>query len=79
MAPARRLVLVLLMAVAGGLLPAWAAERPLLLGYLEVEDDPRYEERHTAARYPGQPWGRPFDGARGALEESDFAGVAAGV
>ncbi len=49
------------------------------MGYLELEDDPRYEERHTAARYPAQPWGRPFDGARVALEESDFAGAAAGV
>ena len=33
----------------------------------------------SAARYPAQPWGRPFDGAHVALEESDFAGAAAGV
>jgi ABC transporter substrate binding protein (PQQ-dependent alcohol dehydrogenase system) len=56
-----------------------AADRPFVMGYLELEDDPRYEERHTAARYPAQPWGRPFDGVRVALEESDFAGAAAGV
>jgi ABC transporter substrate binding protein (PQQ-dependent alcohol dehydrogenase system) len=74
-----RLFLALLLALAGGLLPAAAADRPLLMGYLELEDDPRYEERHIAARYPAQTWGRPFDGARVALEESDFAGAAAGV
>jgi len=75
----RGLILVVLLALAVGLLPAAAADRPLVMGYLELEDDPRYEERHTAARYPAQPWGRPFDGARVALEESDFAGAAAGV
>jgi ABC transporter substrate binding protein (PQQ-dependent alcohol dehydrogenase system) len=74
-----RWLLTLLLALAGGWLPAAAADRPLLMGYLELEDDPRYEERHTAARYQAQPWGRPFDGARVAIEESDFAGAAAGV
>jgi ABC transporter substrate binding protein (PQQ-dependent alcohol dehydrogenase system) len=57
---------------------ATAAERPLPIGYLDLEDDPRYDQRHVAARYPAQPWGRPFDGARVALEESAFAGSAAG-
>ncbi len=50
-----------------------------MIGYLDLEDDPRYEERRLAARYPAQPWGRPFDGARVALEESEFAGSAAGL
>jgi ABC transporter substrate binding protein (PQQ-dependent alcohol dehydrogenase system) len=79
MGPGRRLILVGLLVIAAGLRPTPAADRPLVMGYLELEDDPRYEERRTAARYPAQPWGRPFDGARVALEESDFAGAAVGV
>jgi len=75
----RRLILVALLVLAAALRPAPAADRPLVMGYLELEDDPRYDERHTAARYPAQPWGRPLDGARVALEESDFAGAAVGV
>jgi ABC transporter substrate binding protein (PQQ-dependent alcohol dehydrogenase system) len=68
----------------GAVLAGWAAvtrgaERTLLIGYLEIEDDARYEDRHAAARYQAQPWGRPFDGARVALEESHFAGAAAGL
>jgi ABC transporter substrate binding protein (PQQ-dependent alcohol dehydrogenase system) len=69
-------VLASLLATAA---PASSADKPLPIGYLSIEDDPRYEERHIAARYPAQPWGRPFDGAKVALEESEFAGSAAGV
>jgi ABC transporter substrate binding protein (PQQ-dependent alcohol dehydrogenase system) len=75
----RRPILALALVAAGWLLPAAAAERPAVIGYLELVDDPRYEDRRTAARFPAQPWGRPFDGARVALEESGFAGAAAGV
>ncbi len=75
----RRSVLTLIVALAGSPLVALAAERSLPLGYLELEDDPRYDPRRTAARFPAQPWGRPFDGARVALEESDFAGAAANL
>jgi ABC transporter substrate binding protein (PQQ-dependent alcohol dehydrogenase system) len=67
------------LAVTARLVPASAAERPLPIGYLEVEDDARYEERRVASRYQGQAWGRPFDGARVAVEESDFTSQAAGV
>ncbi|HSB73792.1 MAG TPA: ABC transporter substrate-binding protein [Candidatus Methylomirabilis sp.] len=77
--PVRTWILTVLLALAAWALPAVAAERPLLIGYLELEGDPRYEERRIAAHFPAQPWGRPFDGARVALEESDFAGAAAGV
>jgi ABC transporter substrate binding protein (PQQ-dependent alcohol dehydrogenase system) len=69
-------VLASLLATAA---PASSADKPLPIGYLSIEDDPRYEERHVAARYPARPWGRPFDGAKVALEESEFAGSAAGV
>jgi ABC transporter substrate binding protein (PQQ-dependent alcohol dehydrogenase system) len=79
-----RLVLVVLLGLLGGLVGglavlAPAADRVLPIGYLELTDDPRYEDRHVAARFPGQPWGRPFDGARVAIEESDFAGAAVGL
>ena len=67
------------LALTAGLVPARAAERPLPIGYLEVEDDARYEERRAAVPLPGAAWGRPFDGARVAVEESDFASSAAGV
>lgn len=75
----RRLFLALLLALSAWPLTATAAERSLHLGYLELENDPRYEEQRLAARFPAQPWGRPFDGARVALEESDFASAAAGA
>jgi ABC transporter substrate binding protein (PQQ-dependent alcohol dehydrogenase system) len=71
-----RLAVIVALALWAGAVPA--AERPLPIGYLDLEDDPRYEARHVAARYPAQPWGRPFDGARVAIEESAFAGSAAG-
>ena len=58
---------------------ARAADTVLSIGYLELENDSRYSEQFTEARFPGQPWGRPFDGARVALKESSFAGSAAGV
>ena len=57
-----RLAFLVALAVCAG--AATAAERPLPIGYLELEDDPRYDPRAVAARYPAQPWGRPFDGAR---------------
>jgi ABC transporter substrate binding protein (PQQ-dependent alcohol dehydrogenase system) len=75
----RQALAAALLALAAGSLPARAAPRPFPIGYLEVADDPRYEERRMAARYQGQPWGRPFDGARVAVEESDFTSAAAGV
>jgi ABC transporter substrate binding protein (PQQ-dependent alcohol dehydrogenase system) len=74
-----RLLAALLVVLVGGALRAAAAERPALIGYLELEDDPRYDERRLAAHFQAQPWGRPFDGARVALDESDFASAAAGV
>ena len=60
------------LAVAAGSCRRARRSAPFPIGYLEVEDDARYEERRAAARYQGQAWGRPFDGARVAVEESDF-------
>jgi ABC transporter substrate binding protein (PQQ-dependent alcohol dehydrogenase system) len=79
----RRLGLAAGMVALGALLGpaphAGTAERTLPIGYLELRDDARYDERRAAARFPAQPWGRPFDGARVALDESAFAGSAAGL
>jgi ABC transporter substrate binding protein (PQQ-dependent alcohol dehydrogenase system) len=72
-------LVVLALALVVGPVAGWPAERRMAIGYLDLEDDARYEERRIAARYPAQPWGQPFDGARVALEESGFAGAAAGV
>ena len=79
MTPRSLALLLSLTAALAFAAPGYPADKPLPIGYLEIEDDARYDERRAAARYPAQPWGRPFDGARVAIEESEFAGSAAGV
>lgn len=61
-----------------GLAPA-AAAKDLLIGYLELRNDPRYRQEHTYAQFLTQPWGRPYAGAETALGESRFVGSALGV
>lgn len=61
---ARWLVLVLLLCCAG----AQGAER-LAIGYLELENDPRYAERTPYARIERHAERRPLPGARTALQE----------
>ncbi|UCC57472.1 MAG: ABC transporter substrate-binding protein [Gammaproteobacteria bacterium] len=56
-----------------------AADTVVTIAYLELDDDPRYREKQMQARYPAQPWGRPYAGAEVALKESRFAGAAMGV
>ncbi|MBW2476086.1 MAG: amino acid ABC transporter substrate-binding protein [Deltaproteobacteria bacterium] len=56
-----------------------AETETLIIGYLEYEDDPRYEESYTDDRFPAQPWGRPTDGIEAALKDTRFAAMAAGV
>ncbi|MGB5212683.1 MAG: amino acid ABC transporter substrate-binding protein, partial [Anderseniella sp.] len=56
-----------------------AADQVVDIAYLELDDDPRYREKQMQARYPGQPWGRPYAGAEVALKEARFAGSAVGV
>lgn len=55
-----------------------AAETQITIGYLGLEDDPRYRDSNTFWRIPGQPWGRPLDGAKVALKELKFPLQAAG-
>ncbi len=45
----------------------------LTLGYLELEDDDRYEKAHMDLRLPLHPLDRPFDAARVAAKEGLFA------
>src|SRR5262249_13348367 len=59
--------------------PARAAGRVVPRRHREIANDARYAGRRGGARFAGQPWGRPCDGARVAVEESDFASAAAGV
>jgi len=56
-----------------------AADKLVSIAYLELDDDSRYREKQMQARYPGQPWGRPYAGAEVALKEARFAGSAVGV
>jgi len=48
-------------------------------GYLELADDPRYDERKAFFRTLSRPLGAPFAGAEVALRESRFVGQAIGV
>ncbi len=49
------------------------------IAYLMLEDDKRYTETRTFARFLMQPLGSPLDGARVAVRESKFVGSAIGV
>jgi ABC transporter substrate binding protein (PQQ-dependent alcohol dehydrogenase system) len=55
------------------------AAQPLLIGYVELDDDPRYDQDHMDLRLPRQPLGRPFAAAEVALKEGRFAFARAGV
>ncbi len=75
------LALALLLGTGLGIAGGQSAGKPptLTIGYLELEDDPRYDEAHMDAMFPAQPWGRPYPGAVVALEESRFHAMAAGT
>ena len=59
-------------------LVAGAAE-VVRFGYLELNQDPRYDERKAFFRTLSRPLGAPFAGAEVALRESRFVGQAIGV
>ena len=56
----------------------WAAAetQPLLIGYLEFTDDPRYDEKRAYARIRVRPHNRPRPGAEMAIRESHVLGRA---
>jgi ABC transporter substrate binding protein (PQQ-dependent alcohol dehydrogenase system) len=58
-------------------LPGWAA--PIRIGYLEIENDARYDDTRIYFRNLMQPLGRPFPGAEVALREARFPAKAIGV
>ncbi|WP_454737639.1 ABC transporter substrate-binding protein [Cupriavidus necator] len=60
------------------LLPVSANAAEVRVAIVSVADDPRYEARRLAQRYPGQPQGRALDGAQVAAAEARFALEAAG-
>ena len=59
-------------------LVAGAAE-VVRFGYLELNEDPRYDERKAFFRTLSRPLGAPFAGAEVALRESRFVGQTIGV
>ena len=60
--------------------PSGATElADMTIGYLQLKGDPRYQKRVTRARLRGQPWGRPYVGARVALKEAKFQAMVAKV
>lgn len=56
-----------------------AAAEVVRFGYLELADDPRYDERKAFFRTLSRPLGAPFAGAEVALREARFVGQAIGV
>ncbi len=66
------------LAVSAGAGAALAAEK-FTIGYLQLKKDPRYLESRAFARYLAEPLGRPYPGARVAMDEIKFHGVQAGV
>jgi ABC transporter substrate binding protein (PQQ-dependent alcohol dehydrogenase system) len=71
------LIIIVTLVAAWG--TGFSADKLLTVGYLELKEDPRYHESRIEEGYPAQPWGRPYGGVTVALEESRFAGMAAGV
>ena len=55
---------------------AAAETQPLLIGYLEFTDDPRYDEKRAYARIRVRPHNRPRPGAEMAISESHVLGRA---
>jgi ABC transporter substrate binding protein (PQQ-dependent alcohol dehydrogenase system) len=79
----RAVLLCLWVGAALCLLPSVAVAQQDLktfdLGYIGWNEDPRYSEARIEREYQGEPWGRPIDGARVAIDEARFPGIAAGV
>ena len=71
--------LLLLLPLCLGPLPAAAATRDFVIGYLQLSKDARYADTRTYARFLKGALGRPLRGARVALDEVAFVGAALGL
>lgn len=49
------------------------------IGYVQLTNDARYDDKRMTAQFLGQPLGRPFAATESALKEVKFHGQAAGV
>ena len=59
---------------------AWAAEPvDLTIGYVQLKKDARYSRKRTYARYLTGALGRPYSGARVAINEAKFIGTSLGL
>ena len=73
----RTLTILLLIGVVMGSMSSRAAEiTTIAVGYLEITDDPRYEEKRAYARIRVKPHDRPLPGAELAIRESRILGRA---
>ena len=73
----RTLAILLLAAlVMGSATPRAAEMTTVAVGYLEITNDPRYEEKRAYARIRVKPHDRPLPGAEMAIRESRILGRA---
>lgn len=59
--------------------PAQTAKAVLTIGYVQLSDDARYDDKLMPKQFLGAPFGRPYPAAELALKEIKFHGEAAGV
>ena len=57
--------------------PAWSKD--FTIGYLQLKKDGRYSKSRSNAEFLLEPFGRPYSGAKVALDEIKFHGAGAGV
>ena len=57
--------------------PAWSED--FTIGYLQLKKDARYSKSRSNAEFLLEPFGRPYSGAKVALDEIKFHGAGAGV
>jgi len=71
-------VIILLLALILGAVSASSAER-MVIGYVDLLDDPRHEDRMGFGGIPLEIRGRPHDGARLAMDDLAMVGQALGI
>ena len=74
--PLSRLLHRLLLLIAALLLSLPVAAETIRFAFLELDRNPRYDDKRTFFRTLSQPFGAPFAGAEVALREARFVGQA---